>query len=139
MNLKEITAFREELNRECEETLLKKGDAYTRGVADRLGNFKEVAKNLGITPKMAWAVYFHKHFDAVMYYLKTGKEGPEGVRENFKDLRNYIDLGMALIAEEKLQNQTFHRPGDFVVVDEYMIPLHQEDRERLSKLAEDTL
>lgn len=123
MDIKTLTEFRNRFNEDCEETLLKKGDAYTRGSEDRLGNFKEVGENLSIEPLMAWAVYFHKHFDAVMYFLKTGKEGPEGIRENFKDMRNYIDLGLALI--EEMRNEpipgdqpvTFHRPGDVIVVE----------------------
>ncbi len=100
MDLETLTKFRDTLNKECEDTLLKKGEAYTRRSKDRLKNFKEVSKNLGLTPLIAWSVYWHKHIDAIMFYLKTGQEGPEGIRENFKDARNYLDLGLALIDEQ---------------------------------------
>mgnify|MGYP003394002696 FL=1 len=95
----EFDIKRKAFNAECEEALKYKGEAYTRGTADRLANFKSVAKDVGLTPLQVWSVYFHKHLDAIHYWMITGKEGPEGVRENFKDARNYLDLGLALKEE----------------------------------------
>ena len=97
----DFVTFREAFNAQCEQALQLKGEAYTRGTADRLANFKKVAADVGVTPLQAWSVYLHKHLDALHYFLISGKEGPEGIAENFKDARNYLDLGLALIAESR--------------------------------------
>jgi|SRR3989304_7818920 len=96
--------FREEFNTQCEEALKLKGEAYTKGMPDRLANFKAVAFDVGLTPLQVWSVYFHKHLDAIHYFLSSGNEGPEGIEGNFKDARNYLDLGLALIKEATIEN-----------------------------------
>jgi len=101
MTPQDFVKLREELNTKCEEALKLKGEAYTQGSEDRLANFKEVATDTGLTPLQVWAVYFHKHIKAIDFWLKSGKEGPEGVTGNFLDARNYIDLGVALYEESK--------------------------------------
>lgn len=99
MNANEFREFRDTFNVKCEEALRLKGAAYVRGAEDRLANFKRAAEAVGVPPLTAWAIYFQKHVDAIMFYVKTGKEGPEGVEENLKDARNYVDLGLALVKE----------------------------------------
>jgi len=99
MTNEEFTKIRGEFNELCESALKLKGDAYTRGTGDRLANFKKCAEDLGITPRQAWSVYFHKHLDAIFYFIKTGSQGPEGIKENIKDARNYLDLLVGLIEE----------------------------------------
>ncbi len=99
MTNEEFVDLRDKFNDECEEAMKLKGEAYTQGTSDRLANFKKNAEKLGLTPLQVWSVYFGKHLDAIYFYLRSGKAGPEGVRENLKDARNYIDLGLALITE----------------------------------------
>src|SRR3990172_12413162 len=101
MNNTEFIEFRNKFNEECEDILGTKGEAYTQNSIDRHKNFKANAEKLGLTPLQVWAVYFNKHIDAIIHFIKNNKEGPEGVRSNMLDARNYIDLGVSLVEEEK--------------------------------------
>lgn len=77
-----------------------KSREYTRGNDDdRLCNFKRIAEVLGLNPLQTWAVYFGKHHDAVIEYIKTGREGTEGIYGRIDDMQNYLDLLRALVAE----------------------------------------
>jgi hypothetical protein len=93
-----FTRFREELNRSCEDILLKKGADYS-GPTDRHRNFKEGATALGLRPLQVWAVFFKKHLDALFTYVREEKVQSEPILERVKDARNYLDLGAALIQE----------------------------------------
>jgi hypothetical protein len=107
MTNEDFVTFRDQFNKECEDTLLKKGEAYTQNSADRHKNFKANAERWGLSPIQVWAIYFGKHLDSITHFVKNGKEGPEGVRGNFMDLRNYVDLGLSLIEEEKKEEVPF--------------------------------
>ena len=81
-----------------------RGARYAPG-DDRLANFKSPVA--GLTPLQTWAVYFKKHIDAIMSLvgaLSRGEKVPPPPGDdsfgNFRDARNYIDLGVALLAEE---------------------------------------
>ena len=86
--------------KDCRKIMLTKGEAYS-GTEDKLGNFKRVAKFLGLTPKQVWAVYFHKHLDALSAYLRCEYKDSESIDERIKDLINYLLLLYGLIEEEK--------------------------------------
>lgn len=101
MDNKQFLLERKQFNTWCELTLNKKGKVYTRGNTDKLSNFKRWAKELNLTPFQVLGIYMGKHIDAIYYYLKTGQEGPEGLVENLKDARNYIDLLYGLLSEFK--------------------------------------
>lgn len=84
-----------------QDSLLKlKGDDYTQHEIDRLSNFKRNAIASGLTTKQVWTVYFLKHIDAIMSYVKTGKEGSEPITSRLDDAINYLYLLEALIVEE---------------------------------------
>lgn len=100
MTLEEFAEYRKQLDDMCSGILKSKGRAYTRGSNDKLANFKQTAHDLGITTELAWAVYFHKHLDSIMHYVKNNEEGPEGITENIKDARNYLDLFYAILVEQ---------------------------------------
>jgi hypothetical protein len=95
MTFKEFMNLRDTFDRQCREILDKKGASYA-GKSDKLANFKRIAERLGVSPLVVWSVYFMKHVDAILQYVKDGVQSPEGIAENFKDARNYIDLGYAL-------------------------------------------
>jgi len=82
-----------------------KSREYTRGNADdRLCNFKrmgEETKEITDPAQRAWAIYFLKHIDAIWEYLKSGKEGTEGIEGRIDDAQNYLDLLRGLIEEKK--------------------------------------
>jgi hypothetical protein len=99
MTKEEFTEFRRKLNEECEGLLDCKGSDYTTG-NDRLDNFKRVSEVTGVTPLGVWSVYFLKHVLAIMKYVRSHRVESESIRGRFVDVRNYIDLGMAIIDEE---------------------------------------
>lgn len=79
---------------------MAKGPEYTRGT-DCLENFKRVGGALGVSPLVAWALFANKHFDAILSYVRTGKVHSEPIQGRFADLRNYLDLGLALVKEQE--------------------------------------
>lgn len=92
--------------------LLKvKGGDYSNEV-DRLSNFKEQAKLLGVPARVIWAVYCHKHIDAVDRWVREGKLTSETIRSRFLDLANYALLGAAL-AEDLKDEGSVSRPEGF--------------------------
>lgn len=80
-----------------------KRPGYTRGDADVLANFKNVAKSAKVTPEQAWAVYFLKHVDAITTHM-TQPDLPisEAMEQRFADALNYLKLGYALFRERGL-------------------------------------
>ena len=82
-----------------------KRPGYTRGEADVLTNFKDVAQRVGVTPMQAWAVYFLKHVDAITSVAKNPDiPQAEAIEGRFADAVNYLKLGWALL------NDTENRP-----------------------------
>jgi hypothetical protein len=84
---------------ECFSIMKSKGLAYS-GIEDKLGNFKRIAKQLGLSPKQVWAVYFEKHHDALSSYLRGEYSDSEPIRGRIQDLINYLFLLYGLIEEE---------------------------------------
>lgn len=99
MTEKEFAQFVVSVRERQDELLRRKGADYTRGDADRLSNFKRVAKAVGLTSLQVWYVYASKHWDAISVYVKTGRVESEGIAGRFDDLANYLMLGLALLAE----------------------------------------
>jgi len=79
-----------------EEILLTKGHDYTGGSDDRLRNFKQIARSIGVKPLMVWYIYFMKHIDSVSTFMQRGELKSEPIRERFLDIANYAILGAAL-------------------------------------------
>lgn len=103
MDDSQFTTFRVRFNRTCEATMIDRGARYAPGT-DRLANFKNPVA--GLTSIQTWAVYFKKHFDAIMSMAAAVSRGddvspPPGddFLGNLRDARNYIDLGAALFVE----------------------------------------
>ena len=90
----------DELYEECMDIMKTKGQAYS-GTEDKLGNFKRVAKNLSMTPKQVWYVYFSKHLDALSAYLRGEYVDSEPIMGRIKDLINYLYLFMGLYEEQE--------------------------------------
>jgi len=87
--------------RERQNKILRvKGKDYTAGDPDRLANFKELAKELGVHPRVVWWIYFRKHISAIMAWIRTGKVESEGLEGRFDDAINYLYLGEAVFKEE---------------------------------------
>lgn len=84
---------------DCMEIMRSKGTAYS-GLEDKLGNFKRVAKNLALTPRQVWYVYFAKHLDALSAWLRGEYRDSESIGGRIKDLINYLFLLHAIIEED---------------------------------------
>jgi hypothetical protein len=72
---------------------------YTQG--DRLDNFKRLAKELGVDPKIVLWVYLKKHLDSIASYIRTNKTYSEPIEGRIKDARVYLSLLRGLVEEEK--------------------------------------
>ena len=105
MNAQEFSQFLDNLIDAEKKIMIDKGNDYTKAnegaEEDRLYNFKDVAARTGLTPIQVWGIYFTKQINAIEKYIRTGKVASEPIEERFKDARNYLALGLALIQEEK--------------------------------------
>ena len=72
---------------------------YTQG--DRLDNFKRLAVELGVNPKIVLWVYLKKHLDSIASFIKTNKIYSEPIEGRIKDARVYLSLLRGLVEEEK--------------------------------------
>lgn len=78
----------------------KKGKDYA-GDEDALANFKAAAEQLGLDPKQIWAVYAHKHWSAVMSYVKHGQVESEPIEGRIHDVILYCFLLLGLIHDDE--------------------------------------
>ena len=101
MNAQDFNAIVDDARQRQDSILKTKGLDYTRHEADRLSNFKRSAESIGLTPLQVWAIFFNKHIDAIMAYIKTGKTESEGVEGRIDDAHNYLYLLEALIKEKQ--------------------------------------
>lgn len=100
MNGSEFDALVDEARRRQDAILKTKGSDYTRHEEDRLSNFKRSAAAIGLTPLQVWAIFFNKHHDAIMAFIKTGKTESEGIEGRIDDCINYLYLLEAIIKEK---------------------------------------
>lgn len=102
MNLEQHEALNKKILDLCQSIRDSKRPVYTVSSADVLANFKRLADDLDLTPeKVAW-VYFKKHLDAVLSYIKhPEKRGldPEGIEGRFADAVNYLLIMYSIINE----------------------------------------
>ncbi len=86
------------------ETILGKGEEYTRSQADRLASFKEIASFAGVTPKQVCMIFMAKHWQGLANFVATNKiMSKEDVNGRIMDLRVYLALMRAIIKEERGQ------------------------------------
>jgi hypothetical protein len=81
-----------------------KGMEYTQG--DRLDNFKRIAKETGVSPKLILWVYLKKHLDSIASFIKKENAGQEmklaePIEGRIMDARVYLALLRGLIGEDK--------------------------------------
>lgn len=104
MTAKELAAFVATRNLARLELLAKKGEAYS-GLVDVFKNFKRNGEHLGLTKYQIWAVYCHKHLDAIFSSIKDNPNRPvdksEGLQGRIDDAINYLELLAAMLEEDK--------------------------------------
>lgn len=87
--------------RDCLETMRSKGQEYTIGSTDRLANFRRVGEQLDVPMEKAWAIYFYKHYCAVMAYIKNGCQvkSNEPISSRIMDCIVYLLLFHKMVKE----------------------------------------
>lgn len=93
---------------EAEMALMtSKGKEYTREAPDVLANFKRIGRELKLPMEQVWAVYFHKHIDAIMNYASNGGKihSDEPIQKRIQDARNYLMLFGAMVEEIEARSQ----------------------------------
>ena len=79
-----------------------KGRDYAGGDEDALANFKAAAEQLGVSPYTIWAVYAHKHWSAVMSFVRAGGQvESEPIEGRLHDVILYCFLLLGLIEDAK--------------------------------------
>ena len=99
MDKKQVESMFNELIDMERRIFSSKGDDYTNDDSDRLANFKRNAKLTGMTSGQVWSIYFMKHIDAILTYIRTGKLSSEGLIGRINDARNYLVLLACLFQE----------------------------------------
>jgi len=88
------------LNRHASQIMQEKQPEYTNKDKDVLINFKKTAKSLNLKPTEVWAVFFHKHIQAIMSHANDPKmHQAEPIESRYADAINYLYLGFALLKE----------------------------------------
>jgi hypothetical protein len=93
----------------CRDILKVKGVDYTQGGPDRLSNFKETAKFMGLTARQALGTYLYKHVSAIFSFLKRGQVESEPIEGRIADVINYMLLLYKMVNEEK-RNAALPKP-----------------------------
>ena len=106
MKPSEFTDILIRMMREEQQCMQSKGADYA-GNNDRLNNFKEVGRMTGLSPIQVWAVYFLKHVEAIMTYVKTGSISSEPIESRIMDARNYLALFRGLVEEDRGKPSTY--------------------------------
>jgi hypothetical protein len=88
------------LLKECNDILFKGAEEY--GGKDRLQNFKDAAKLLGISPEQVAFVYFYKHVCGIAKYVSDRKPQRDTIRGRIVDATNYLILLNAILSEDNL-------------------------------------
>lgn len=87
-------------------TLGQQGQSeYAQG-QDAFDNFNRLAVELGMDRKAVLMVYFSKHRDGVLSYLKGHKSQREPVQGRIKDMIVYLLLLWAMVEEEEASQKT---------------------------------
>jgi hypothetical protein len=94
---------------EAEKILNSKGKEYAAD-EDRLANFKDVGKELGVSPELICYVYMRKHLRSIESYLRTGKKSVE-MSSRLQDISNYILFFYALLQDRDLKAMQEPSPG----------------------------
>lgn len=82
-----------------------KGGEYA-GDVDRLANFRRNAEQVGSFMEQIWAIYYNKHHDAVMQYVKDKAAGrsrqrAEPLQGRLDDMIVYAILMKAILDEQE--------------------------------------
>jgi len=83
----------------CKTTWKTKGKDYAG--KDVLSNFKETAKNYGVTPEQALMILVDKHLIAIRSWIRRGVLKGEPIEAKILDAINYLGMLLCLIQEHE--------------------------------------
>lgn len=102
MNSKTYKRISKQLDQAAKDIMKGKQPEYTNNNKDVLHNFKSSAEMLGLQPMEVWAVFFHKHVQAIMSHAHNpGMDQAEPINSRYADAINYLHLGYALMTERE--------------------------------------
>lgn len=104
MNRAEFSHFRDGHYAQIASINDAKGHDYA-GDGDALANFKEAAKQLGVSPYVIWYVYFHKHWSAIQTFLREGDVASEPIEGRVHDAILYLFLLLGLIQDSAIEEE----------------------------------
>lgn len=102
MDRREFSQFRDQHYAQIAAINDTKGHDYA-GDADALRNFKDAARNLGLTPFQVWGVYAGKHWEAIQTFIREGDVASEPIEGRVHDIILYGFLLLGLIEDGKLK------------------------------------
>lgn len=85
----------------CMETREQGQKEYAHKEAEAFTNFIEAGAEVGVDRKVAWFVYFFKHYKGMTAYIKGHKSQREDVRGRIKDMIVYLCLLWGMIDDEE--------------------------------------
>jgi hypothetical protein len=101
MNNTEFNKLKKELLDECQSIMDAKQPEYTNKNIDVLYNFKSTGNHIGIKPAEVWAVFFHKHIQAILSHANNpDMPQAEPIESRYADAINYLFLGYALMNDK---------------------------------------
>ena len=101
MSYKQFEAHTEEFVSQMRSIMSVKNKDYSVEDGDSMSNYTEIARWLGIPPRVVWGVLFFKHVTALSRFIRDGRVESEGVMGRFLDAANYCVLGSALVKSEE--------------------------------------
>ena len=116
MNRKDFDSLVAESRARQDKLRATKGQEYIKHNPDQLDNFKRIAKSLGLSSFTVWAIYAHKHWDAILSYIGTRVEGSEPIVGRLDDLGNYLHLLEGLLEDEGVLFDEKSSPGPMIPV-----------------------
>lgn len=101
MTFEDFGKLQEQLFKECTNMVNTKGLEYAHS-ADRFANFNRLSEELEIPNTKIGYIFFKKHLDSIISYLKGGKEhSSESIRGRFIDAITYLTLIYGMIEDYK--------------------------------------
>lgn len=112
---KRIEFFRKEFEKMMEISATK-GVEYANDDHDANNNFKEIGKQLSMTPEQVLWVYVKKHLQAVESYLRRGSVlSNEPIEGRIHDIILYNFILLSLLEEKKMYDK--YPPGGVIEID----------------------
>ncbi len=115
MNSKEFKKSTQQLKKLADGIMNAKQPEYTNNNTDILYNFKSTAESIGIEPMEVWAVFFHKHVQAILSHAHNPEmHEAEPIESRYADATNYLNLGYALMKERDCKVEIIGRAANSV-------------------------